>query len=468
MRKIIITMPKIIFSGIIIFYLGLFVSPTKAEKLDPRASLNYRPIGFPLGPEVQARIDFWKLIFTKYGENQLVFHHRDYPEIIYSVLDLTEYVESYHGWEYETFSKQAIDEEYTRVKSMLNKLASGKDPETPAERRLYNLFSKLPGSTSTNLREATTDDNLRYQRGTKERFEQGLIRSGRYLPEMEKIFRANSLPVELTRIPLIESSFDYNAYSSVGAAGIWQFMRATGKKNLCINNLVDQRRDPIAATRAASEYLSHAYDVLGDWSLAVTSYNHGINGVLKASKTVGAKDLNKIIREYEGNSFGFASKNFYAEFMAALEIEQNIHRYFPGLVKETPPNFEEIKLSSPMKYKNFVNLCGLSPEQVAELNQHLMKPVISGRQTIPVGTSVRVPKSAAANFLAKAVTVFKEEMEKEKIKIKAIGQAEKFYIVQMGDNLSKIAKKVGIKISQLKKLNPQLKVSLRVGDKLKL
>lgn len=459
---------KIIF---ILFFVFLLPSRFSFADREPHGNVNYRPIGFPTGNEVQARIDFWKLIFTKYGENQLVFHHRQYPEIIYSVLDLTEYVDSYKGWELETFSNQAIKEEYQRIKALLKDLASGKDPENPTERRLYSLFSKIPGNISSNLKAATEDDNLRYQRGIKERFEQGLIRSGRYLPEMEKIFSANSLPIELTRIPLIESSFDYTAYSSVGAAGIWQFMRSTAKKTMRMNSLVDERRDPLIATRAAADYLAHAYEVLGSWSLAVTSYNHGINGVLKASKAVGSKDINKIIREYDSETFGFASKNFYPEFMAALEIEQNIQRYFPGLQKERQVSFEELRLPNSISFKNFVNLSGINEQEALALNTHLMKPVTSNKQLIPAGTLVKVPVARTANFYKKGVkpaVVASGKQKKDELKIVAEGKSERFYIVQMGDNLNKISKKMKISISQLRKLNPQLSISLKAGDKLKL
>src|SRR4029453_7063103 len=97
-----------------------------------------------------------------------------------------------------------------------------------------------------------------------------------------RIFRDEGLPVELTRLPLIESCFDVEAYSKVGAAGIWQFMPATGRLYMEVSSSVDERRDPIPPPRAAARYLSRSYERLGNWPLAITSYNHGPNGMARA------------------------------------------------------------------------------------------------------------------------------------------------------------------------------------------
>lgn len=254
---------------------------------------------------------------------------------------------------------------------------------------------------SLNLRAAASEDLIRNQSGIKERFEEGLKRSGRYLPAMEKIFLDYGLPPQLTRVPMIELSFDYTAYSSVGAAGIWQFMRATGKNYMRVDNVIDERLDPIVATRAAAKYLKHAYDVLGAWPLAITSYNHGINGILKASKSVGTRDINTIIQEYDGDTFGFASKNFYPEFMAALEIDQNIEKFFPGLRKYDFVHFEEVTLPKSIGFKELVKYSQTSSDVLEDMNRQLMKPIISGNVKIPSGVLLKIPTGKANLLLAK-------------------------------------------------------------------
>jgi membrane-bound lytic murein transglycosylase D len=174
---------------------------------------------------------------------------------------------------------------------------------------------------------AAEDGRVRAQRGIMERFTNGLRTSRLYLPEMERIFRAEGLPVELTRLPLIESCFDVGAYSKVGAAGIWQFMPATARLYMEVNDAVDERRDPIASTYGAAQYLTRAYQRLGTWPLAITSYNHGQNGIARAIDEMGTTDIVRIIHYYDGPSFGFASRNFYAEFLAALDIEKHQEAY---------------------------------------------------------------------------------------------------------------------------------------------
>lgn len=110
------------------------------------------------------------------------------------------------------------------------------------------------------------------------------------------------------------------ARSKAGAVGLWQFIKATGKRYLTITRRRDDRRDPIRATEAAARLLKHNYEALGSWPLAITAYNHGKEGMLAARVAVGSSAIEDIISGYTGPRFGFASRNFYAEFLAALEV----------------------------------------------------------------------------------------------------------------------------------------------------
>jgi membrane-bound lytic murein transglycosylase D len=199
----------------------------------------------------------------------------------------------------------------------------------------------------------------------------------------------------------VESSFNYSAYSSVGAAGIWQFMRRTGKKHLRINNLVDERRDPIQSTRAAAEYLAHAYSVLGSWPLAVTSYNHGITGVLRGAKAARSRELATIISRYDGSTWGFASQNFYCEFLAALEVERNYELYFPGLVREEPRFFDEMEVIRPVAFRTLASAAGMDAASFSDLNPALLSPVTKGRFPIPAGTVIKVPRGYGKRVVEK-------------------------------------------------------------------
>src|SRR4029453_5019016 len=159
-----------------------------------------------------------------------------------------------------------------------------------------------------------------------------------------RIFRDEGLPVELTRLPLIESCFDVEAYSKVGAAGIWQFMPATGRLYMEVSNSVDERRDPIASTRAAGRYLSASYEPPGNWPPPTTCYNHGPNGMARAIGDTGSDNIVNIIRYYGGPGFGFASRNFYAEFLAPLKIEKNSKTFFGRLPQGPLPATRAVML----------------------------------------------------------------------------------------------------------------------------
>jgi membrane-bound lytic murein transglycosylase D len=343
-------------------------------------------------PSLTEAVNFWKLVFAKYGKYQLVFHHRKDPGIIYSVLDFRGLAEVSSPAEYERIKKRESEREESRIRSTLRQLSTGATPSTAFEIRVANLFTRFPQSIRLRkYAEACEEDLIRSQTGIQNQYEAGLIRSRRYIQSMEKIFLQEGLPVELARVPFVESSFNYEAYSAVGAAGIWQFMRSTGKRYMRIDDKIDERRDPIIATRAAAQYLKNAYRVLGTWPLAVTSYNHGITGVLRASKAVGSTDLATIIRNYEGPGFGFASKSFFVSFLAALEVEQNYKTYFPGITLESPIQFDEVRLGRSVSFPELVRISSSGESTLASLNPALLKPILFGRSPVPAGFLFKVP-----------------------------------------------------------------------------
>ena len=141
-----------------------------------------------------------------------------------------------------------------------------------------------------------------------------------------KIFRQVGVPSVITRLAFVESMFNYKARSRAGAVGVWQFMPKTGKQFLVINRHIDERKSIYKSTRAAAKLLLINYRYLGSWPLAITAYNHGMGSMSKAVKKIGSSRIEDIIANYKGRSFGFASKNFYAEFLAAA----NIYKLYPS------------------------------------------------------------------------------------------------------------------------------------------
>src|SRR5207245_1828647 len=139
------------------------------------------------------------------------------------------------------------------------------------------------------------------------------------------------------------------------ALGVWQFTRGTGRMYLNINKKTDDRLDPMKSTHAAAKLLHDNYRALGSWPLAITAYNHGRAGMMRAKSEVG-DDLTKIISDYRGPVFGYASMNFYTEFLAAVDVYNNYEQYFGTLVLDKPapgsiPKTAVAKTTVPVKAK---------------------------------------------------------------------------------------------------------------------
>ena len=175
--------------------------------------------------------------------------------------------------------------------------------------------------------------DIRFQLGQSNRFYDGLIRSGAWQANMRETFRDAGLPEELASLPHVESSFNTQAKSKVGAAGMWQFTRSTGRRFMQIDHVVDERFDPYIATQAATQLLNQNLAVTGSLPLALTAYNHGAAGMRRAAHKLGTQDIETIVRKYKSRTFGFASRNFYVAFLAAVDVEKNAQKYFGDISK---------------------------------------------------------------------------------------------------------------------------------------
>lgn len=287
------------------------VSPAVAERLElPSQGL-------------ENRIEFWKKVYTQYGMDDVIIHDRIHVNLIYDVAAKGEQNSKI------TTVQQALDE-------IRNNLATPESPESlsPFAQQIRDAVM-ANGVSLTDSALAELRDNVHTQLGIKERFRDGVVRSGRYVESFQLIFEKQGIPTEIALLPFVESSFENRALSSAGAAGIWQFTRGTGRLYMNVNKRVDERLDPAKATRAAARLLMDNYNALGNWPLAITAYNHGRAGMARAQNEVGS-DITKVISDYRGPSFGYASMNFYSEFLAAVDVYNNYEQYFGQLTLDTP------------------------------------------------------------------------------------------------------------------------------------
>jgi len=309
---------------------------------------------FPVPAGLQGAVDFWKQVFTRHGSGEVLLFDPIDPATIYRVL-------------------RAGETEQDRA------LVGNERARITAE---YDLVDD--------------ESRVRSQRGAKDHFSEGLRISGRYIAQMQKIFRAEGLPAELAYLPLVESSFNIRARSGAGAVGMWQFIPETGKKFMRIDDKVDERRDPMASTRAAARLLKQNYRILGSWPLAITAYNHGTEGIFRAIENVGSRDLVELIRRYRSPTFGFASKNFYAEFLAVVEITSQPEKHFPFLRLHRPVVLRDLEVK-----KTTALAAVLRPAAISQSDFFQWNPALeAGAKVIPAGYRVNLPAEKIQPFLA--------------------------------------------------------------------
>ncbi|MBM4255232.1 MAG: lytic transglycosylase domain-containing protein [Deltaproteobacteria bacterium] len=383
---------------VVLWAFALNVEYARGEEKEPSHSY------FPIPKSIRPQVDFWKKIFAVYSRYQVVIHDTETMQI-YRVLDFRRLRDD-EELDEATVNQIRQDQtklEMAQIRSVLTKLQGcvdgleSCDNLDPEEKKIWNLFK---GNTDVDrFRAAAGEDRLRTQTGVRERFREGVQNSRRYLKAMEEIFQREGVPVELTRLPLVESSFNLKATSKVGAAGIWQFMPSTGRLyDMQVSSAIDERRDPLIATEAAARFLKSNYERLGAWPLAITAYNHGPGGVATAINTVGSRDIGDIVRLYRGKNFGFASRNFYTEFLAALDVERNHKKHFGALEMDAPLAYDEISLESPLSLSRVAEFVGVESDEIRNLNPALGSPIREGSSPIPRGYQLRLPSGTYTTF----------------------------------------------------------------------
>ncbi len=332
-------------------------------------------------PALEPDIAFWRSIFAEVSTQQALVHDDRHLNVVYERIEVPA---PDSPAERRRITERALE----HYRGILRTLASGKRTGlTSEEQRVLNLW---PANVSnTELRNATT--RLRTQMGLSDRFLAGLKRSGAWRPHIEKQLAAKGVPLGLAALPHVESSYNPDSNSHVGAAGLWQFMRSTGQQFMEVDNVIDERRDPFRSSEAAAQLLAYNYSVLKSWPLAITAYNHGLGGMRRAAKQMGTQDIAVINRKYNAPTFGFASRNFYVSFLAALEVEQNAEKYF-GPVKLDPPR-NDLVIEAPdfISAATFARAFGVSEETLRSNNPALLNPVWDGKKYIPRGFTLRVP-----------------------------------------------------------------------------
>lgn len=303
-----------------------------------RSTKGQRPDWLTVPAALAPNVEFWKKIYADYTSNQIVLHDARDLTIVYRVLDVTDIRHDpfLTDLEKEKRVEEAVEDVRNTMKESLQRIASSETASdfTDDEWMIYKTFQNFPGGHEKYLAAA---DRIRAQQGLKDKFVEGLKYSGRLLGEMEAIFEARGLPIELTRLVFVESMFNPAAHSAVGASGLWQIMPGTARRyGLTVGHQADERRDPILATRAAAKILRENYDDLGSWPLAINAYNSGLGRMRRAVAQLGTSDIAEIVHRFDHPGYAFASRNFFCEFLAAVEVTERAPAYFGSITYDEP------------------------------------------------------------------------------------------------------------------------------------
>jgi len=291
-------------------------------------------------------VNFWFMIYTQFESSSIVIHDKSNLSLIYRVLDFSSlHKKGLSRNVLYVLQQKLADERILKLRSDLNFLAKNPFSLDSRAKVIYRTLKKASISLPLEKNERkkffkTLSSNIRTQTGQKNFIEAGIIRSRPYKTFLKKYFISRNLPTELLAIPFLESSFNPRAESRVGAMGAWQFMPLIASYFVPKNSKspkFDYRSNVGVISIAAASLMSENFKIMKSWDMAVTAYNSGTKHLLKTKRDLASTnndiDLEAIIKHSDSEHFGFASKNFYSEFLALVhalayeeEIFSNIHR----------------------------------------------------------------------------------------------------------------------------------------------
>ncbi|HEY2685103.1 MAG TPA: transglycosylase SLT domain-containing protein [Steroidobacteraceae bacterium] len=344
-------------------------------------------------PELEKDIRFWIRVYTEVSTDGGLIHDDWDLGLVYEVL-------RFDPGDSQRERERAVEKAKSRYAELLKRFAAGNTENLTAhEKRILHAFGDK--ATPQTYRDAI--DRLRFQLGQADRFHEGLIRAQAYEREISKVLSQHGVPPEIGALPHVESSFNIAAYSRVGAAGLWQFMPSTARRYMRVDGTVDQRLDPYSATEAAANLMLYNYHLLGSWPLAVTAYNHGPGGLKTAQDELGTDDIAVIVKRYNGRTFGFASRNFYVAFLAALEVDRNAEKYFGAMTHLPDTQSTVVDVPDYIPVQALEKAFKVDNGALKVLNPALRPPIWSGARFVPRGYGLRLPGALGAGEVEAAL-----------------------------------------------------------------
>ncbi len=332
-------------------------------------------------PALEKDVRYWVRVYTEVTTDGGLLHDDWNLGLVYEVL-------RFDAASSARERERRVEEAKTRYTALLKRFASGDtDSLSSHERRILHEFGENPRPRDF----LDAIDRIRFQLGQADRFREGLIRAAVWEKEIARTLSQHGVPPEIAALPHVESSFNLAAYSKVGAAGLWQFMPSTARRFMRVDSVVDQRLDPYSATEAAANLMLYNYHLLGTWPLAVTAYNHGPGGLKRAQDELGTSDIAVIVKRFNGATFGFASRNFYVSFLAALEVDRNAEKFFGPLTRLPVTESCTVVLRDYVRIDALAHAFKVNIGALKVLNPALRPPIWSGSRFVPRGYALRLP-----------------------------------------------------------------------------
>lgn len=358
---------------------------------------------FPCPDEIKDRVYFWVAIFSKYHDDQVVLHDAKEPWKVYDVIDTP------LSCEQSGRTNNKIQKKREQIKTTLlsiYKKQKNQQPLSPLESVLFDYFKD---SDTKEFKKASK--RVRCQNGLKSLFSKGIGVYNHYQKDIVNFLDQHNVSKDIQYLPFVESAYNPTAYSKVGAAGMWQIMPSTARKlGLTVNNTIDERFDPLKASKGAALYLKQSNDHLRTYitklgmtdhhllgPFVITSYNYGVLGAKNMLKKVGL-NYSKILTDYKGKRSKTAVQNFYSSFLAARYVAIHRDKFFD--TARLNANFNKpikITMQKELTAKTLISFLNLDTTQFKSLNPILRKKIWDGRKRIPVKTNINLPHDHAIN-----------------------------------------------------------------------
>ncbi|MCL6266649.1 LysM peptidoglycan-binding domain-containing protein [Flagellimonas myxillae] len=339
-------------------------------------------------------------------------------------------------------------------------------PTDTLKARLARMDEKTPFNISYNSSLESVIKSFLVRK--KDLMQRMITASQFYFPLFEQELDNHDIPLEIKYLAIVESALNPKARSRVGAKGLWQFMYSTGKMyGLDVSSYVDERHDPILATKAASKYLSKLYDIFNDWDLALAAYNSGPGNVNKAIRRSGGYTNYWNIRR----NLPRETAGYLPAFLATMYIFEYAEEHGLHYKKAERPYFETdtVHVKQLITFDQISKLVDISTEELEMLNPSYklnIIPKVKGKDYV-----LRLPVTKIGQFVSNEDEIYayvKKEMDSLEKPLPQFVETKNQirYKVRSGDYLGKIAERYGVGVSQIKRWNGLRSNNLRIGQRL--